>query len=79
MCIPGTSDPNPQLSDPMAVCGHLVADDSVHWFLAENRLIVLQALECLSDLRSDAQLRMNTAWKVAAGQPLHDKGFHPSH
>lgn len=33
----GTSDPNPELLDAMAMCGHLVARDSVHWFLAEHR------------------------------------------
>ncbi len=33
----GTSDPNPELLDALAMCGHLVARDSVHWFLAEHR------------------------------------------
>ena len=37
MCMQGTSDPNPELLDAMAMCGHLVAKDSVHWFLAEHR------------------------------------------
>jgi IS5 family transposase len=107
VCMQGTSDPNPQLLDAMAMCGHLVADDSVHWFLAENRhrlfpddmfadlfassrgrpsvpadviatVMVLQALEGLSDREAIAQLRMNIAWKVAAGRPLHDEGFHPT-
>jgi IS5 family transposase len=35
--VQGTSDPNPELLDAMAMCGHLVARDSVHWFLAEHR------------------------------------------
>ena len=103
----GTSDSNPQLLDAIAMCGHLVADDSVHWFLAENRhrlfpddmfadlfgsgrgrpsvpadviatVMVLQALEGLSDRDAIAQLRMNIAWKVAAGRSLHDEGFHPT-
>ena len=103
--VQGTSDPNPQLLDAMAMCGHLVARDSVHWFLAEHRqrlfpddifadlfasgrgrpsvpadvaatVMVLQALEGLSDRDAVAQLRMNIAWKVAAGRPLHDEGFH---
>ncbi len=103
----GTSDPNPELLDAMAMCGHLVPDDSVHWFLAENRhrvfpddmfadlfgsgrgrpsvpadviatVMVLQALEGLSDRDAIGQLRMNIAWKVAAGRPLHDEGFHPT-
>ena len=33
----GTSDSNPELLDALAMCGHLVARDSVHWFLAEHR------------------------------------------
>ena len=105
--VQGTSDPNPQLLDAMAMCGHLVARDSVHWFLAEHRqrlfpddmfadlfasgrgrpsvpadviatVMVLQALEGLSDRDAIGQLRMNIAWKVAAGRPLHDEGFHPT-
>jgi IS5 family transposase len=105
--VQGTSDPNPELLDALATCGHLVARDSVHWFLAEHRhrlfpddlfadlfpsgrgrpsvpaeviatVMVLQALEGLSDRDAIAQLRMNIAWKVAAGRPLHDEGFHPT-
>jgi IS5 family transposase len=105
--VQGTSDPNPQLLDAMAMCGHLVARDSVHWFLAEHRrrlfpddvfadlfgsgrgrpsvpadvvatVMVLQALEGLSDRDAIGQLRMNIAWKVAAGRSLHDEGFHPT-
>ncbi|MDA3032312.1 MAG: IS1182 family transposase [Actinomycetota bacterium] len=103
----GTSDPNRELLDAMAMCGHLVADDSVYWFLAVNRhrlfpddmfadlfgsgrgrpsvpadviatVMVLQALEGLSDRDAVGQLRMNIGWKVAAGRPLHDEGFHPT-
>jgi hypothetical protein len=33
----GISDPNPELLDALAMCGHLVARDSVYWFLAEHR------------------------------------------
>jgi len=40
--------------------------------------MVLQALEGLSDRDAIAQLRMNIAWKVAAGRSLHDEGFHPT-
>ena len=40
VCMQGTSDPNPELLDAMAVCGHLVARDSVHWFLAEHRQLL---------------------------------------
>jgi len=105
--VQGRSDPNPELLDAMAMCGHLVARDSVYWFLAEHRqrlvpdelfadlfgsgrgrpsvpadvvgtVMVLQALEGLSDRDAIAQLRMNIAWKVAAGRPLHDEGFHPT-
>ena len=107
VCMQGTSDPNIQLLDAIAMCGHLVADDSVHWFLADNRhrlfpddmfadlfassrgrpsvpadviatVMVLQALEGLADREAVGQLRMNIAWKVAAGRPLHDEGFHPT-
>jgi IS5 family transposase len=105
--VQGTSDPNPELLDAMAMCGHLVARDSVHWFLAEHRqrlfpdelfadlfasgrgrpsvpadviatVIVLQALEGLSDRDAIGQLRMSISWKVAAGRSLTDEGFHPT-
>jgi IS5 family transposase len=101
----GISDSNPELLDAMAMCGHLVARDSVHWFLAEHRqqlfpdemftdlfpsgkgrpsmpadviatVMVLQALEGLSDRDAVGQLRMSIAWKVAAGRSLDDEGFH---
>src|ERR671911_797956 len=105
--VQGTSDPNPQLLDAMAMCGHLVARDSVHWFLAEHRqrlfpddmfadlfgsgrgrpsvpadviatVLVLQALEGLSDRDAVAALRTDLRWKVAAGLALDDEGFHPT-
>jgi IS5 family transposase len=41
-------------------------------------VMVLQALEGLSDRDAVGQLRMNIAWKVAAGRRLHDEGFHPT-
>jgi IS5 family transposase len=101
----GTSDPNPELLDALALCGHLVARDSVHWFLAEHRqrlfpddmfadlfgsakgrpsvpadviatVMVLQALEGLSDREAIGQLRNSISWKVAAGRSLTDEGFH---
>ena len=103
----GTSDPNPELLDALAMCGHLVARDSVHWFLAEHRqrlfpddmfadlfgsgrgrpsvpadviatVMVLQALEGLSDRDAIGQLRNTISWKVAAGRSLTDEGFHPT-
>lgn len=103
----GKSDPNVELLDAAALCGHLVADDSVHGFLAEHRkalfpdgmfedlfssgrgrpsvpadvvatVMVLQALEGLSDRDAIGQLRSNIAWKVAAGLSLADEGFHPT-
>jgi Transposase domain (DUF772) len=37
VCLQGTSDSNPELLGAMALCGHLVALDSVHCFLAEHR------------------------------------------
>jgi Transposase DDE domain/Transposase domain (DUF772) len=103
----GKSDPNAELLDAAALCGHLVAVDSVHAFLAEHRkrlfpdglfedlfgsgrgrpsvpadviatVMVLQALEGLSDRDALAQVRTNIAWKVAAGLSLADEGFHPT-
>lgn len=41
-------------------------------------VMVLQALEGLSDRDAAAQLRTNIAWKVACGLPLDDAGFHPT-
>ena len=105
--VQGSSDPNPQLLDAMALCGHLVDQSSVHWFLAAHRerlfpdelfadlfpsgrgrpsvpadvvatVMVLQALEGRSDRDAVDQLRTNIAWKVAAGRPLTDEGFHPT-
>lgn len=103
----GKSDPNRELLDAAALCGHLVPAGSVHAFLAEHRqrlfpdemfadlfpsgrgrpsvpadviatVMVLQALEGLSDRDAVDQLRVNIAWKVAAGRPLDDPGFHPT-
>lgn len=39
-------------------------------------VLVLQALEGLSDRDAAAQLRTNIAWKVACGLSLDDPGFH---
>ena len=39
-------------------------------------VMVLQALEGLSDRDAVGQLRMSIAWKVAAGRSLSDEGFH---
>ena len=103
----GRSDPNAELLDAAALCGHLVAADSVHAFLAAHRrelfpddlfadlfpsgrgrpsvpadviatVMVLQALEGLSDRDAARELRTNIAWKVAAGLSLADEGFHPT-
>ena len=100
----GTSDPTRvELLDAAALCRHLVADGSVHAFLADHRqqlfpdqlfadlfpsgrgrpsvpadvvatVMVLQALEGLSDREAAAQLKQNIAWKVACGLPLTDPG-----
>ena len=93
--------------DAMALCRHLVADGSVHGFLADHRrelfpdelfedlfasglgrpsvpadviatTMVLQALEGLSDRDAASALRVNIAWKVAAGLALDDGGIHYS-
>lgn len=103
----GTSDPNAELLDAAALCGHLVPAGSVHAFLAEHRhqlfpdelfadlfpsgrgrpsvpadvmatVMVLQALEGLSDRDALGELRTNIAWKVATGLSLTDEGFHPT-
>jgi IS5 family transposase len=105
--VQGKSDPNVELLDAAAICGHLVPAGSVHAFLAEHRhrlfpddlfgdlfpsgrgrpsvpadviatVMVLQALEGRSDREAVDELRMNIAWKVAAGRPLTDEGFHPT-
>jgi IS5 family transposase len=41
-------------------------------------VMVLGSLEGLSDRDAVEQLRVNIAWKVAAGRPLDDPGFHPT-
>lgn len=41
-------------------------------------VMVLQALEGLSDREACRALRTNIAWKVAAGLSLTDEGFHPT-
>ena len=41
-------------------------------------VMVLQALEGLSDREAAAQLRHSIAWKVACGLSLTDPGFHPT-
>jgi transposase len=103
----GKSDPNAELLDAGALCRHLVADDSVHAFLADHRealfpdelladlfpsgrgrpsvpadvvatVMVLQALEGLSDRDAADALRTNIAWKVAAGLALDDEGVNYS-
>ena len=41
-------------------------------------VMVLQALECLSDREAVQRLRRDIAWKAAAGLSLTDGGFHPT-
>jgi IS5 family transposase len=41
-------------------------------------VMVLQALEGLSDREAASQLRQDIAWKVACGLSLTDHGFHPT-
>jgi hypothetical protein len=105
--VQGKSDPNVELLDAAAICGHLVPAGSVHAFLAEHRhrlfpdevfadlfqsgrgrpsvpadviatVMVLQALEGLSDRDAIDALRTDITWKVAAGRSLTDEGFHPT-
>lgn len=103
----GTSDPNAELLDAAALCGHLIPEGSVHAFLALHRkelfpddlfedlfpsgrgrpsvpadviasVMVLQALEGLSDRDAIRRLRTDIAWKGACGLSLSDEGFHPT-
>jgi IS5 family transposase len=103
----GKSDPQSELLDAAALCRHLVADDSVHGFLADHRrelfpdemfedlfgsgrgrpsvpadviatVMVLQALEGLSDRDAAKALRTDIGWKVAAGLALDDEGINYS-
>jgi hypothetical protein len=41
-------------------------------------VMVLQALEGLSDREAVNTLRRDMAWKVACGLGLDDEGFHPT-
>jgi Transposase domain (DUF772) len=41
-------------------------------------VLVLQALEGLSDREAASALRRDIAWKVACGLRLDDEGFHPT-
>ena len=41
-------------------------------------VMVLQALEGLSDREAAAQLRQSIVWKIACGLSLTDPGFHPT-
>ena len=41
-------------------------------------VMVLQALECLSDREAIQRLRRDIAWKAATGLSLGDGGFHPT-
>jgi IS5 family transposase len=103
----GRSDPDRELLDATALCRHLIADDSVHAFLADHRrelfpdemfedlfasgrgrpsvpgdviatVLVLQALEGLSDRDAAKALRTDIAWKVAAGLALDNEGINYS-
>lgn len=105
--VQGKGDPNVELLDAAALCGHLVPAGSVPAFLAEHRralfpdelfedlfpsgrgrpsvpadviatVMVLQALEGLSDRDAVQAIRRDIAWKVAAGLSLADEGFHPT-
>ena len=106
-CVQGKGDPNVELLDAAALCGHLVPAGSVPAFLAEHRkllfpdelfedlfpsgrgrpsvpadviatVMILQALEGLSDRDAVQAIRRDIAWKVAAGLSLADEGFHPT-
>jgi hypothetical protein len=41
-------------------------------------VLVLQALEGLSDRQAASSLRRDIAWKIACGLRLDDEGFHPT-
>src|SRR5215213_1773758 len=103
----GRSGRDRELLDAAALCRHLVANDSVHAFLADHRkrlfpdemfadlfrsgrgrpsvpgdviatVMVLQALEGLSDRDAAKALRTDISWKVAAGLALDDEGINYS-
>ncbi len=103
----GTAVTDRELLDAAAVCGHLLAEGSVHALLAQHRgrlfpdamfedlfesgrgrpsvpgevvasVLLLQALEGLSDRAACARLRTDVAWKAAAGLALTDGAFHPT-
>lgn len=100
--VQGKGDPNVELLDAAALCGHLVPAGSVPAFLAEHRralfpdemfedlfpsgrgrpsvpadviatVMVLQALEGLSDRDAVQAIRRDIAWKVAAGLSLVER------
>jgi hypothetical protein len=62
------------LLDAAAFCRHLVEEGTV----VIATVVVLQALEGLSDRDACWMLRNNISWKVACGLPLDDEGFHPT-
>ena len=104
----GTAVTDRELLDAAAVCGHLLAEGSVHALLAQHRsrlfpdamfedlfesgrgrpsvpgevvaaVLLLQALEGLSDRAACARLQTDVAWKAAAGWlALTDEAFHPT-
>ena len=41
-------------------------------------MMMLQALQGLSDREAAEEVRLNPAWKMALGLALDDEGFHPS-
>ena len=94
-----------ELLDAAAVCGHLLAEGSVHALLARHRtrlfpdamfgdlfasgrgrpsvpgevvasVMVLQALEGLSDRDACSRLQTDLGWKAAAGLAVTDEAFH---
>ena len=54
----GSSVPDRELLDAMAVCGHLLVEGSVHAFLAEHGTM---QIELLNRKRWDTRLELSTA------------------
>src|ERR687897_399365 len=66
---------------PPELFADLVVQDRNHPSVSAEvvaTVMVLQALEGLSDREAISALRRDIAWKVACGLRLDDEGFHPS-
>jgi Transposase domain (DUF772) len=74
------ADHRQQLFPPELFADLVVQGRNHPWVSAEvvATVMVLQALEGLSDREASSALRRDIAWKVAGGLRLDDEGFHPT-